>query len=319
MNQIYPADFLSIFVLCCATAMSLAVAPGTVVASRYLVESKLGEGGMGVVWRARDLKDGIHVALKVLRVGDGTNAELVRRMSREARAARAIPHPAVVRILDVLEIADSPILVMEFLQGETLAERLSREKVIHLRDLTGLIQPMLSALQAAHKLGIIHRDLKPENVFLVPLQLPPPLVAARHMVQPKILDFGVAKLTATEGIAARSNNQSTVQGAVVGTPLFMSPEQLSGDTEIDYRTDIYSLGVMIYLCLSGEFPTTARMLGPLLLQIVTGRHRPLGQVAAHLPRDITTVVMAMLAPIRDFRPSLDEVDRALLPYAPTIA
>jgi serine/threonine-protein kinase len=281
--------------------MPLWITPGVVIGDRYRIDGWLGEGGMGVVWRAFDLKQQRGVALKALHPFNASDDDLRRRLLREARALRALRHPAIVQLLDVLELQDeAPILVFELLEGETLAAKLERERHIRLRELVGVVLPLLGALSEAHA-SIVHRDLKPENIFLCS-------TSARHFPSPKILDFGLVK-KARKSVNTRD---------VLGTLLFMSPEAFNFDLEVDARADIYALGVLIYLCLSGEYPTTARHLGHLMSQILNGKLRRLRELAPAVPSDVEELVMRMLSFNREDRPSLLDIEQALSPHAPSI-
>jgi serine/threonine-protein kinase len=297
--------------------MPLRITPGVVIDGRYRVDGRLGEGGMGVVWRAFDLKENRAVALKALRPLDVFNEEMRRRLLREARALRALHHPAIVQLLDVLERPnEAPILVFELLEGETLAAKLEREKHIFLPELVGMLLLILGALHEAHFRGIVHRDLKPENIFLCNERLPPPSISAVHSPSPKLLDFGIVKLM--PGGAAHTQGLATPLSVKLGTLMFMSPEAFSIDVEVDARADIYSLGVLMYLCLSGEYPTTAKAPGPIMTQIVSGKLRRLREMAPSVPSDVEELVMRMLSLNREDRPSLSDIDQALQPHAPSI-
>src|ERR1043165_1346979 len=217
------------------------------VAGRYRLERRIGEGGMGVVWAAEDAVAHGRVALKLLKDVAG-DPDAPERLVREARAAAAVRHPNVVHTLDAIDLGDgSPVLVMELLDGESLRERLRREPRIAVRELAAIMVQVVSAVGAAHALGIVHRDLKPENIFLCHGPTAVPVV--------KILDFGIAKLTALDGEARRSTGLTT--GAVLGTPEYMAPEQVFAEADLDHRADIWALGLIIYQSLSGVLPTQA--------------------------------------------------------------
>src|SRR5215510_7676593 len=221
------------------------IAAGSLIGERYRLERVIGRGGMGVVWAAEDIVTQQRNALKFLKDGVG-DPDAPRRFLREARAASAVRHPNVVRTLDVLELEDgSPVLVMELLEGESLREMLRREQKIPLGELAEILVPVVSAVGTAHALGIVHRDLKPENIFL---SRGP---AGERVV--KILDFGIAKLTALDGEAMRSTGITT--STVLGTPAYMAPEQVFGESDLDHRADIWALGLLLYQCLSGVLPT----------------------------------------------------------------
>ena len=269
---------------------------------------------MGVVWAATEIAAGKQVALKLLRPGIAENTTGRRRFLREARAIAAVRHPNVVTIHDVVGLADgTPVLVMDLLQGESLREKLSREGTIPLPELARLLLPAISAVGTAHARGIIHRDLKPDNIFLAEGVPGPERV--------KVLDFGIAKLTATEGDAAETG-AITNTGALLGTPHYMSPEQILGERDVDHRSDIWSIGVILYECLTAVRPTDADSVGKVLKRILTGSLTPLGELAPGLPEDMAGIVDRMLTSDRERRPAgLLEIARVLerhgaVPYPP---
>src|SRR6185436_11140453 len=168
---------------------------------------------------------------------------LRKRFLREASAASALQHPHVVEILDVFDFeTHAPVLVMELLRGETLGKKLQRDERLSLEETAALMVPVVSALGAAHALGIVHRDIKPENVFLSD--------AGKERVV-KVLDFGIAKLAAQPDCEVSALHTNV--GAMLGTPSYMAPEQAAGEG-VDHRVDIWSLGVLLYECLSGSRP-----------------------------------------------------------------
>ncbi|HEX7836357.1 MAG TPA: serine/threonine-protein kinase, partial [Kofleriaceae bacterium] len=265
----------------------------TLIGARYRLERLLGEGGMGVVWAAEDLVTHQHHALKLLK-RDAGDPDARRRFLREARAASAVRHPHVVSILDVLELEDgSPAIVMELLEGESLRDRLAREHKLSLGQLAEIAVPVISAVGAAHALGIVHRDLKPENIFLS-------RGAAGECVV-KVLDFGIAKLTALDGDAMQSTGITT--GAVLGTPAYMAPEQVFGETDLDHRADIWALGLLLYQCLSGVLPTEGGNVGQVLKNVIARPFEPLDQLVPDLPPDLARLVARMLARERSERPA----------------
>ena len=185
--------------------------PGNLVARRYRLDHRLGSGGMGTVWAATHTVTDKAVALKLLRTRHDATAR--RRVRREARAACAVHHPSVIVIHDVIEAADgSPVLVMDRLVGESLRARLDRERTLPLAEALGVARTGLEALEVAHAAAIVHRDLKPENLFLL---------ANGEL---KLLDFGVAKLIASDDAPAGGSGALTTTGAMVGTPFYMAPE-----------------------------------------------------------------------------------------------
>jgi serine/threonine protein kinase len=282
------------------------VVPGAIIARRYRLERCLGEGGMGVVFRATHVVTRKPVALKFLKRRPDEEATTVQRFLREARAACAVRHPSVVEIYDVLELDDgSPVMVMELLSGETLAKRLEREKSVSLPEVARIMVNVCSAVGCAHSRGIVHRDLKPENIFLSE-------TPTRTMV--KVLDFGIAKLTASEGDAAHTGI-TTGTGTILGTPYYMAPEQLFGEKDIDHKADIWALGVILYEALYGERPTQAANIGQIYKIVMTGAMTPLAVRAPHLPADVLELVSRMLSRDRAERPAdLQEVLAVLAAY-----
>ncbi|MBA2543002.1 MAG: serine/threonine protein kinase [Deltaproteobacteria bacterium] len=221
----------------------------------YLVERELGRGGMGVVYAATNEVFGGRAAIKVLLGEVSRDSTLVERFMNEARAASAIEHPSIVKVYDVGTTTDDAVyIVMELLQGESLASRLKTRGALPLATAIGLARQCANALEAAHKAGIVHRDLKPDNVFLVP----DGEVTGGERV--KLLDFGVAKLLG-EGASSVAR---TVTGAILGTPHYMSPEQCEGAREVDARSDLYSLGCMLFQMVSGRLPFQSAGIGGLI-------------------------------------------------------
>ena len=272
---------------------------GSVIANAYRLERVLGKGGMGVVWAARDVRTSRRVALKFLhqeRAGDMRNQE---RFFREARAAMAVMHPAVARVEAVLETnAGVPFLVMELLEGEPLRALLMRRGTLMPFEVARLLLPVVDAVLAAHALGIVHRDLKPENVFLL-----------QGSGAVRVLDFGIAKQLPRAGETDAPSLTST--GGIVGTPIYMAPEQIFGDADLDAAADVWSLGIMIYEALAGRAPTLGEGFGPVIRRITTDPIAPLEQLRPDAPRRITSLVDRMLIRDRQRRAPLFEV-RAVL-------
>ena len=273
------------------------------VAGRYRLERVLGAGGMGVVWAAKHTITRRSVALKFL---TRESAVARRRFIREARAMALVRHPNVIEIHDFLELENgSPVVVMELLSGESLAERLSREPRMSLREAASIILPVASAVGAAHAAGIIHRDLKPENIFLE---------TGPHGGV-KVLDFGIAKLTAADGDLAPST-VLTESGAVLGTPFYIAPERLSMDREIDHRADVWALGLILYQCLSSVLPTRADNVMRVLRIIALDPIRPIQEIVPDLPPDVADMVGRMLSREVDMRPAdLRQVAEVLARHA----
>jgi serine/threonine-protein kinase len=208
----------------------------------YVLEEKIGEGGMGEVWRGFQPNIGKRVAIKVLSEQMLSNQRVIQRFQQEAQAANAIQSRHIVDIFAFGALPDGrPYLVMELLSGLSLASYLEKKGPLPLGEIVELFSQICKALGAAHERGIVHRDLKPENVFLVMEEGDPPFV--------KILDFGIAKL-ASDGGAGRL----TRTGSVFGTPAYMSPEQCEGSKQVDHRADLYALGIILFELLTGRTP-----------------------------------------------------------------
>jgi putative nucleotidyltransferase with HDIG domain len=214
---------------------------GRVIANHRLV-TELGSGGMGKVFFAEHLTIGRRAAIKVLNPEVARDPGIVSRFLNEARAVNEIRHPNVVEITDMGHEGDLHYIVMQFLEGETLGERLERSKVLDEPTTLRIARQVTSALGAAHQQDIVHRDLKPDNIFITSHPDFPDYV--------KVLDFGIAKLKAAPG----GNPGLTKAGTVLGTPLYMSPEQCRGSVDVDARSDVYSLAVVLYQCLTGKLP-----------------------------------------------------------------
>ena len=253
---------------------------------------------MGEVWAATHVVTGRAVAVKRLvpALGSGTDADEASsraRFIREARAACAVDHPNVVDVLDFVdEPGEPPLLVMELLQGESLEQHLRRQGSLSVPETSKLLMPVALAIGAAHAQGIIHRDLKPANIFLSQRK------DAELTI--KVLDFGIAKLLSANG--ARSAT-ATAPGHLLGTPCYMAPEQATGDPNVDQRVDIWSLGVILYECLSGARPIDGENLAQVFARLLQGNITPLEHLVPGLAPELVGLIGRMLAREAKQRPA----------------
>jgi serine/threonine-protein kinase len=270
----------------------------------YRILSLLGEGGMGVVYLAQHPAIGRKAAIKVLHADLARNPDLVNRFFNEARAANAIKHPGIVEVYDFGTLPDgATYITMEFLEGESLSARIKRTKPLPIAGAVDFAYQIASALGAAHAARIVHRDLKPDNIYIVPDMN----LEGREVI--KILDFGIAKLSA-EGPGA--GGVKTRTGAVMGTPVYMSPEQCRGTKEVDHRTDIYALGIILYEMICGQPPFLSGGFGELIhMHIATPPAPPRSHNPA-VAAELEAVVLKMLAKDAGQRyQSMGEVQQAL--------
>jgi DNA-binding response OmpR family regulator len=281
------------------------VARDAVLGERYRLGRLIGEGGMSEVREATDLSTGRPVAVKVLHEALNARPEMRHRLLRESRAVSEIGHPNVVEVLDTFELGDgTPVLVMSLLHGETLGALLARRGKLPLADAADLLLPVVSAVGTAHAHGLIHRDLKPDNIFLSDEQ-------GRTVV--RVVDFGLAKRMAGED---GGSAPLTATGVLLGTPGYMSPEQGLGEGKVDHRTDIWSLGAILYEALTGVCAVTGESVGQKLKALFTEKVPPIAGRAGELPQSFATLVDRMLAPEPADRPGdLREVYAGLSAHA----
>jgi serine/threonine-protein kinase len=260
--------------------------PLTVILERYRLDALIGEGGMANVWRAWDLTLQRPVAVKLLFARDARDEDaLVKRFLREARIAASVQHRNVIHIVDFGTTPENqPFMVMELLEGETLAARLRRDKRLSVADTVQIANLTLRGLSAVHAAGIIHRDLKPDNVYLK---------AEGGVVYPKILDFGISR--SIEPASGSRSALTTRDGVIVGTPEYMSPEQARGMKRLDYRTDLYSMGVVLYEALTGRLPYRSENVGDLIIKIVTGIAPMVHELAPEVPVPLSEVVACAMS------------------------
>ncbi len=264
--------------------------------SHYRIISKLGAGGMGEVYLAEDLRLKRRVALKVLPEAVASDADHLRRFEQEAHAASALNHPNILTIFEFGTVGETHFIASELVQGETLYDKL-RSGRLSLSETLDITIQITSALKAAHEAGIIHRDIKPENVMI------------REDGYVKLLDFGIAKLSAPPVIAlgnqakeeAETRIQSPTQpGMIVGTVAYMSPEQARGKV-VDPRTDIFSLGVVLYEMLTSRHPFTGETINHTIVAILEKEARPITQPGQGFPPELERIVKQALAKGADER------------------
>jgi hypothetical protein len=262
----------------------------------YVIDDRLGEGGMGVVYAATHPTIGKRVAIKVMKPRLGDDPEAIERFTHEARAVCAIHHPSIVDVFGFGTLPDGrPYFVMELLAGESLRMRMERGTVDAIEAIDILYQ-IARALEVAHDHGVVHRDLKPENVFLQRVARERPMV--------KLLDFGIAKLAMAEGVIR------TQTGQTLGTPLYMSPEQCRG-RGIDQRTDIYSLGCIGYELLCGGLPFEATSVAELFAAHLTRDPPRPRSLWRDIPTELDEPLYAMLAKDPARRPTLTQIRECL--------
>jgi serine/threonine protein kinase len=272
--------------------------------SNYRIGTLIGEGGMGAVYAAEHMLIGRKVAIKFLKRQLGADAEVVARFLNEARAISAIRHPGIIEVLDVGALEDGiPYMVMELLWGQTLSRRMGQGR-LPLADVLIIGGQVASALHAAHVKGITHRDLKPDNLFLVDDD-----EARRDGFHVKLLDFGIAKLK-------KEVPHDTVQtrtGSILGTPAYMSPEQCRGiSRQIDQRTDVYSLGVILFELICGRLPFLSEGGGEMMVMHLRDAPPPMSRFTEGVPPRVEAVVMKALAKEPDDRfASMQEMTLAL--------
>ena len=272
--------------------------PGSVVGDTYEIDARLGAGAMGEVYAARHVVLGKRVAIKVIGQRLSEDEAAIERFAMEARTLAQIQHPAIVAVEHVGELADGrAYFVMEFLRGESLFERIQRGRV-PLPEALRILDQMARGLDAAHGEGVTHRDLKPENTFLVHLPGEPPAI--------KLLDFGLAKLAAEHADVDR-RAERTQSGVAIGTPMYMSPEQMRGP-DVDHRTDIYALGCVAYELVLGVPPFPHARTVPELYAAHLHEAPPLPRsIWPEIPPPLDLALFAMLAKDPAYRPTLAQV------------
>jgi serine/threonine-protein kinase len=276
---------------------------GKVLEGKYLVGERIGIGGTGVVFAATRLADGAPVVVKTLRPCFVDHPDLGRRLRREAEVARVVPHPGIVRVLDEGFVDDgSPYVVMEYAHGESLSRLLMRRGPLSGEETVAIAVRVCAILHAAHRAGYVHRDVKPEHVLL-------DRDASGNLVV-RLLDFGVCAAPTQP-----ADERQREMGRVFGTPSYVSPEQAAGRIDIDGRADLFSLGVLMWECLTGRLPFRASNVANLLLRIIREDAPPLTLAAPSLAPELCDAVHVALARAPDGRfPSARAMARALLPF-----
>ena len=266
-----------------------AVQIGDKIAGRYRLLRRLANGGMGEVWAASNELTNRDFAIKFLLKEFASNDEAYNRFVREAETTGKLQHPSIVDVFDVAQTVDGrPFIVMELLVGEGLNDRLTREGRLSSLQVAAYFSQIAMALDLAHRAGVIHRDLSSSNIFLARAR-------EHNGVCPKILDFGVSK-----HLGASDRSFQTCHGAVLGNPLYMSPEQARGAEQVDARTDVWSMGVLMYQCLTGALPFSSRNYNALMVEIMTQAHRPVSE-APGVDRALAVIVEGCLVKDREHR------------------
>jgi eukaryotic-like serine/threonine-protein kinase len=280
---------------------------GDMVTANLRLERVLGEGGMGMVWLARNVALDADVAVKFITHDYAQNLEVRTRFRREAAMVARVKSPHIVQVFDHGEAADGSVyIVMDLLQGEELAQRLEREGALAPADVVVIVHQAAKGLARAHQAGIVHRDIKPANIFLVD--------NGDGEIFVKILDFGIAKLDTSE-----VPSSMTATGASLGTPYYMSPEQVTSSKSADLRTDLWSLAVVAYECLTGVRPFAGETLGALWIGINNGAFAPASTLRPSLPRSLDAWFLRAFATAREERyQSAREFSDALRAALPTI-
>ncbi|MEO6601539.1 MAG: serine/threonine-protein kinase [Polyangiaceae bacterium] len=290
--------------------MSSEVHEGQILAGKFRIERVLGQGGMGIVVAAIHLQLDERVALKFLLPEALGNPEAVERFAREARAAVKIKSEHVARVSDVGTLeSGSPYMVMEYLHGEDLASYVRRNGATAIPEAVEFLLQACEAIAEAHALGIVHRDLKPANLFVTR--------RADGSACIKVLDFGISKLTVP---GASPELGMTKTQSIMGSPLYMSPEQMSSTRSVDMRTDIWALGVILYETLTGRVPFDAQTMPQLCGMILQDPPHPLRSLRPDVPEALQAVVLRCLEKNREHRYSnVADLAFALAPFGAAVA
>ena len=289
------------------SSVAAPVAIGDVVAGKYQIERLLGRGGAGIVVAARNLDLDEPVALKFLRPDVAEIPEVVARFAREAKSAVSIKNEHVCKVLDVGTLpSGAPYMVMEYLEGRDLYRIMRERGALPVPEAVEYVLQVCEALSFAHARGIVHRDVKPENIFLIESKEGLPYV--------KVLDFGISKGALTGHVP----NESIIKtGSLLGTPAYMSPEQIRSTTQVDARSDIWAIGIVLYEILTARAAFTADSVPQMAATILEQEPTSIRELRSEIPADLEAVITRCLAKDRNKRPrDVAELATMLLPFAP---
>jgi eukaryotic-like serine/threonine-protein kinase len=264
----------------------MSLSTGDIIDGKYRIVRLIGEGGMGAVYEAENMRIHRKVAIKVLHAGVAQTGEAVSRFEREAQAAGRIGSEHIVEVLDLGNLPSGDrYMVMEFMDGDALSGRIRTRVRLTPGEIYPIMHQLLEALAAAHGAGIIHRDLKPDNVYLLKSR-----GGKADFV--KLLDFGISKFNQLSGDSGFSMTRT---GAVMGTPYYMAPEQAKGARDLDHRVDLYAAGVILYEAITGEVPFNADTFNELLFKIVLEAAKPVEQVVPNMDPNFAAIVNKSMA------------------------
>jgi len=264
----------------------MSLSTGDIIDGKYRIVRLIGEGGMGAVYEAENMRIHRKVAIKVLHSGVAQTGEAVSRFEREAQAAGRIGSEHIVEVLDLGNLPSGDrYMVMEFMDGDALSGRIRARVRLTPSEIYPIMHQLLEALAAAHGAGIIHRDLKPDNVYLLKSR-----GGKADFV--KLLDFGISKFNQLSGDSGFSMTRT---GAVMGTPYYMAPEQAKGARDLDHRVDLYAAGVILYEAITGEVPFNADTFNELLFKIVLEAAKPVEQVVPNMDPNFAAIVNKSMA------------------------